>query len=200
MSERQVLGRAAYALQTLHDLPWLNFFMSDSKHDSFTQLYAKNEQQVYGFVFSLLHSRPDTDDVIQETMAQLWEHFGEYDRSRPFLPWACRFAYRNVLMHRRKESTRRTYLSEAVLESLAQDYPQDSDWEESRRRALRVCLSNLTAPQSDLVRARYETEESLIQIADRLGRSVNSLYKSLQRIRSRLVDCVEQRLSSEVIE
>ncbi len=171
--------------------------MSDSAHDTFTQLYVAHEQAIYGFVFSLLHSRADADDVIQETMTQLWQHFDDFDRSRPFLPWANRFAYRRVLMHRRRESVRRTYLSDDVLELLAQDYPQATDWEESRRRALRTCLSGLTAEQSELLKCRYETEESLIDIADRLGRSVNSLYKSLQRIRQNLVSCVEMRLGSE---
>jgi hypothetical protein len=42
-------------------------------HDHFTQLYVANEQALYGFVFSLLHRRSDADDVIQDTMIQLWE-------------------------------------------------------------------------------------------------------------------------------
>ena len=168
--------------------------MSDAPHDLFTRLYVANEQAIYGFVFSLLQSRADADDVIQETMTQLWERFDEYDRSRPFLPWANRFAYRRVLMHRRREGIRRVYLSEEVLKSLAQDYQTESDWEESRRRALKTCLSRLTAEQAELLKHRYEADESLVEIADRLDRTVNSLYKSLQRIRQSLVACVETRL------
>ncbi len=171
--------------------------MADSSHNEFTKLYVAHEQAIYGFVFSLLHSRADADDVIQETMTQLWEHFDQYDRSRPFLPWANRFAYRRVLMHRRRESVRRTYLSDDVLELLAQDYPQASGWEESRRRALRTCLSSLTDEQAGLLKSRYESDEPLVEIAQRIGRSVNSLYKSLQRIRQGLVSCVEMRLNSE---
>ena len=161
--------------------------MTESEHEIFTELYVANEQAMYGFVYSLLHSRPDADDVIQETMAQLWEHFDKYDRSRPFLPWANRFAYRQVLMHRRRESVRRIYLSEDVLRSLAQDYPETAGSEESRRRALKTCLQTLTDRQRELLKCRYESEEPLVEIADRLDRTVNSLYKSLQRIRQILV-------------
>lgn len=174
--------------------------MSEADQNYFSRLYVEHEQGLYGFVYSLLHSRSDTDDVIQETMAQLWEHFGEYDRSRPFFPWACRFAYRKVLMHRRKESARRIYLSENVLETLAADHPEAPDWEESRRRALKACMSKLKPEQAELLRARYEADESLAQLADRAGRTVNSLYKSLQRIRQGLVSCVEQRLSAETVQ
>ena len=170
--------------------------MADSSDNIFSELYAANEPSIYGFVYSLLHSRPDADDVVQETMTQLWEHFGEYDRSRPFLPWANRFAYRQVLMHRRRESSRRVYLSEEVLESLAQDHPEAPDWEETRRRALKACLSKLTERQAELLKCRYEADESLVEMADRMGRTVNSLYKSLQRIRQSLVGCVETQLTT----
>ncbi len=168
--------------------------MDDDRHQEFTELYAANEHRLYGFVYSLLHSRADADDVIQETMVQLWEHFASYDRSLPFLPWASRFAYRKVLMHRRREASRRIYLSEETLESLAQDYPESQDWEESRRRALKACLAGLTDKQAALLKSRYEDEQTLIELAEEMGRSVNSLYKSLQRIRQGLVECVHRRL------
>ena len=45
--------------------------MTESEHDIFTELYVANEQAMEGFVYSLLHSRTDADDVIQETLAQL---------------------------------------------------------------------------------------------------------------------------------
>jgi len=116
--------------------------------------YAAHEQRIYGFVFSLLHNRSDTDDGIQEAMAQLWEHFEDYDRAGPFFPWACRFAYRKVLMHRRREGARRIYLSEEALDALAQDYPGNPDWEESCRRALKSCMSKLTERQAELLAQR----------------------------------------------
>jgi len=170
--------------------------MSDTSHEYFTELYVAHEQALYGFVYSLLHTRTDTDDVIQETMTQLWEHFGDYDASRPFLPWANRFAYRQVLMHRRRGSSRRTYLSEEVLNTLAQEYPETTEWEETRRRALRSCLAKLTERQSELLKHRYESGQSLVDIAEQLSRPVNALYKSLQRIRMSLVSCVERELAT----
>ena len=166
------------------------------QHQEFTELYSTHEQRLYGFVYSLVHRRNDADDIIQETMTQLWEHFAEYDRSRPFFPWASRFAYRQVLMLRRRSSSRRLYLSEEVLDTLAQEYPETSEWEESRRRAVRICLTKLTQRQSELLRHRYESGHSLVEIAKQLSRPVNALYKSLQRIRANLVNCVERELAT----
>ena len=75
--------------------------------DAFTDLFVQNERSLYGYVFSLVANHADTDDIVQRTLIQLWENFEKYDSERPFLPWAFRFAYRQVLMHRRSEKARR---------------------------------------------------------------------------------------------
>jgi RNA polymerase sigma-70 factor (ECF subfamily) len=169
----------------------------DTSHDDFSRLFVAHERSLYGFVFSLLPNRNEADDVLQDTMAQLWEHFDEFDRSRPFLPWAFRFAYRQVLMHRRKASTRRRFFSDVVVESLAEEYPNDPQWEDLRCGALEQCLGRLSERQLSLVRHRYADGIALVELAKQLSRSVNSLYKSLQRIRTSLADRVRFRLSEE---
>lgn len=171
--------------------------MNDHDHNLFTKLFVENEHAVYGFVFSLLPNRADADDVVQETMTQLWEHFGGYDQSRPFLPWANRFAYRQVLMHRRRQGVRRKFFSEAALEVLASEYPEQPDWGDSRKQALQKCLGKLSDEQLTLIRQRYSDGDSLVDLAEQLDRTVNSLYKSLQRIRKALADCVTGRMAEE---
>lgn len=166
----------------------------------FTQLYSQNEHAIYGFVYSLLADRNAADDVMQDAMAQLWEHFEEYDPSRPFFPWACRFAYRQVLMRRRRESGRRRFFSESTLEKIAEESPQNRDWEESRLPALQGCLAQLTDRQRELIHHRYSGDIPLSQLADQIGRSVGALYKSLERIRRLLADCVQRKLVAEGID
>jgi RNA polymerase sigma-70 factor (ECF subfamily) len=42
-------------------------------------------------VYTLLPNEEDTKDVLQEVCVSISRKFGEYDRTRPFLPWACGF-------------------------------------------------------------------------------------------------------------
>ncbi|MDQ3333124.1 MAG: hypothetical protein M3552_21165, partial [Planctomycetota bacterium] len=41
------------------------------------------------------------EDLLQDTAANVAEKYCEYDRTRPFLPWALGFAHNNVLHHLR---------------------------------------------------------------------------------------------------
>lgn len=166
-------------------------------HDRFTKLYAESERALFGFVFSLTPDQNVAADIIQAAMIQIWEHFDEYDDSRPFLPWACQFAYRQVLMHRRRESTRRRYFSQATMELLSQDAPDNLHWEKERREALDSCFEHLSEQQQELISHRYWQDEPLTKLAERLGRSESAIYKALERTRKALADCIAKKLSTE---
>jgi hypothetical protein len=66
---------------------------------------------------------------------------------------------------------------------------------EERREALALCLGQLTAADRRLIEVRYSDPAASIQdLAGRTGEKANVLYKSLARIRRRLLDCVTSRL------
>lgn len=79
---------------------------SENPTAQFTDQFVQNERALYGYVFSMVANHADTDDIVQSTLIQLWENFEKYNPERPFLPWAFRFAYRQVLMHPRPQRHR----------------------------------------------------------------------------------------------
>ena len=164
----------------------------------FTRHFAENERAIQAFAFSLVPNNADVEDIMQEALAALWEKFAEYDPARPFLPWANRFVYRQVQMHRRKHAIRQKYVfSEETLELLAGDEPITAKREEAMSQALDKCLANLSDSQRNLVNQRYLSKGSLQELAQETGRNVDALYKSLERIRTRLHDCIHQRMAQE---
>jgi len=86
--------------------------MADRDAEQFVRLLARHDREVYRYVLTLLPDRTEADDVLQETAAALWEKFGEYDPDKPFYPWACRFAFFEVLKHRRRVGRSRLRFSE----------------------------------------------------------------------------------------
>ena len=91
----------------------------------FTDQFVQNERALYGYVFSMVASHADTDDILQSTLIQLWENFKKYDPEPPFLPWAFRFSYRQVLMHRRREKARTVrFANEDLITKLVPSFEQ----------------------------------------------------------------------------
>lgn len=171
---------------------------NNERQVQFTRHFAENEGALHAFAYSLIPNAADADDIIQETLRALWNHFDSYDPKRPFLPWANRFVYRQVQQHRRSQSTRAKYVfSEATLEQLAGSPPDSEDRDRALCGALDRCLKRLKPTHRQLIEQRYLNRESLQDVAARQGDTPNALYKKLQRLRELLHRCITDQLAKE---
>lgn len=162
----------------------------------FVELLGKHEQQLNAYVLALVPNWPDADDIVQQTRIRLWEQFDDYDPDKDFGAWARSIAYYQVLTYRKQSGRRAAMLSSVALEKLASEAEQVGDLS-PRHSALAECLDRLTAAQRELLVQCYGGEESIQQLAQAMGRSVNAIHQSLFRLRKSLYHCVEQRLAGE---
>jgi RNA polymerase sigma-70 factor (ECF subfamily) len=172
--------------------------MDDTERQiQFTQQFSACERAMRAFAYSLVPHRGDVDDIIQETLKELWRNFDRFDPECPFLPWANRFVYRQVLIHRRSTAIRLKYTfgEETTRRMVEEQAPLERDVALSE--ALDNCLQKLDEDQRELVRLRYYTGESLRVVAARSGRSPDAIYKKIQRIREALHRCISIRLAQE---
>src|SRR5262245_35613496 len=146
---------------------------------------------------TLLPRRDDAEEVLQRTATVLWEKFGEYDRERDFLPWALRVAYFEVLNFRKQNARDRLVFSEEVLEALAETRYAQSSSLEAQRRALQMCLSQLSADDQALLRRRYGDSETVAALADERGKTAKALYRRLDRLREMIARCARRRMQLE---
>src|SRR5262245_25737660 len=98
--------------------------------ERFVQLFAKHQRGIQAYIWTLVSHRDDSDDILQETSVSLWRKWAEYDPNRDFFRWACGIAFIEVLRHRRRHASRRLWFSEELLETLAAEFVEQSDWYE----------------------------------------------------------------------
>jgi RNA polymerase sigma-70 factor (ECF subfamily) len=164
--------------------------------ERFVRLFAAAQSEVLRYILALVPDMDDAQEVLQETAVDLWKKFDRYDPGHPFVPWACRFAYFQVLKFREQQSRRRRFLSLEAIELLAIERPEESALLEDRRRALAVCLKLLSESERLMVEQRYSRRMPVAQLVEVTGRNLSSLYKALERVRRRLFECVNRRLES----
>ena len=171
----------------------------ESSRDSedFIRLYARHEGRLRRYVSALVPVPADVDDVLQESAIALMRKFDEYDPNRPFFNWACRFAFFEVMQHRKRAKTRRRHFSDETVQAIARDYQEHEQLAAQRRQALAECLRQLGVQDRRLVELRYASDETVGSLAERLGEPVARLYRSLARIRRMLADCVRRKLAVE---
>ena len=90
---------------------------------------------------------------------------------------------------------RQASLSEQALTliEIAQDERASS--KEKRSTALQNCLEQLPRASRDIIEGYYFHEVSVESLAGNHGRSTEAIYKTLQRLRAALLDCINAKLS-----
>ena len=164
----------------------------------FTALFVKHERQLYGFIAAMLGHPAEAEDLLQVTAKVLWGKFESYDPSLPFLPWAKGFARFEVLNYFQRQRTRKKYFTLEMMELLAEDWEEVEAQHEARILALESCVSKLPENNRRLLDARYKDADTLQVMAEREGTTPNALYKTLQRVRASLRDCINLKVAEGI--
>jgi len=99
-----------------------------------------------------------------------------------------------VLQHRKAQSKNVLRFSDQFIEAVDGDTQADGNLWARRHRLLGECYEELRPQDRELIDFRYEPDATTKSIALRVGRSVDAVYKSLNRIHGQLLDCIESKL------
>lgn len=163
----------------------------DDRPRQFVAEFAACEHQLYRYILSLLPDPTQAQDVFQDTAVTLWEKFDTYDPQQPFINWVIGIARHKVLAHRKKFARQRHTFSDQTLELIADQAVAERVALDEQVAALHECMAQLKSHEYQLIQARYDEGPSLKEYAQRTGRPVNTLYKSLDRIRRKLLACMQ---------
>ncbi|HCN76132.1 MAG TPA: RNA polymerase subunit sigma-70 [Verrucomicrobiales bacterium] len=160
-------------------------------------LLTQHQEPLFRYIFSLVPCEADARDILQETSVALFRKFDQYDATRPFLPWAYRFAYLQVQKHRERSARLPLLFSEDVMDLIANERAHIEPRLDVRLRLLDVCLGKLTPQDKELVTRRYALREGAEEMMRRFDMSRRTLFRNLEMLRQRLHECVTRQLESE---
>ena len=164
----------------------------------FAERLRREQARLYNYIHSLVRDLNDADDLFQQTTLVLWKKFGEFDPRRSFFAWACGVARLEVANFLRGRGRQRLYFSDDLNLLLIEAQEEvGSDEAEGRREALARCVEKLRQRDRELLQECYGAEGGVQAAAGRHGRSPQSVYNSLRRIRRSLFECVARTLAAE---
>jgi RNA polymerase sigma-70 factor (ECF subfamily) len=92
LSDTEIAGLAAAA--------------SGGDSTAFGALVRATQSYAYALAFRFLCSEQDARDVVQEAFVKVWEHLGDYDRSKKFTTWLYAIVSNISLDHLRSRKRR----------------------------------------------------------------------------------------------
>jgi RNA polymerase sigma-70 factor (ECF subfamily) len=150
------------------------------------------------YVRGLMPGDGAAEEVVQQANAKIWQKRGEFQTGTNFRAWALAIARFEVLNYRKRQARdARLSFSDELEQTIATEIAVMDDDLMERHTALRKCLEDLKPSSRDLLMSRYASQESLADVAARVGRTVGGIKVTLSRLRSALADCIERRLQTE---
>lgn len=171
----------------------------DDAHERFTRLLLESEPVLLRSILVVVPNRTEAREIMQETAVALWRQFASYDPDRPFINWAmgfCRIETRRFLARQQ----RRAQLTEEAVEVLQQEMQQKQapDFGSAIERHLASCLGKLPDKHRRIIKGYYHDGRSPEWLSETEGRTVEAIYKALQRIRRDLQKCIETQRRKEL--
>lgn len=172
--------------------------LTEADAEDFTLQWARTQLSVRAFLNSFLSDRSVIDDCIQEVALLAWRKGPRgISGSEPFLAFCLACARRiGMAQVRRKYRHRVQMLSAETAASLADTVAslelQEAREATARISALQSCLDALEPTPRRLLELRYSSKDTtaLQKEAKATGKSMDAIYKKLERLRALLRECV----------
>jgi len=138
------------------------------------------------------------EDVYQDVCVKAIVRHEPFESQAHLRNWARASGRNRAVDILRVRDGRYEGLSEDLLSALADAWPcVPADGWGRRREALARCMAELTPNGREILKLRYFEGRSGRDVAELLGRKVETVYQALARIHKALGECIRLRLAAE---
>jgi RNA polymerase sigma-70 factor (ECF subfamily) len=127
----------------------------------------------------------------------LWVNFDKYTPGSNFLAWSRKIAFNKVRSFQQLRRHKTVLCGTEFLETVDRVIAARADTLDAQYAALSQCIEKLHPRDRDLIDRRYRVGATPKMLADQIGRSLTTIYKSLRRIHSGLFECVQRATAKE---
>ena len=164
----------------------------------FVALLVKHEPAFRAYARALVPDWDMVDEALQEASVTMWQKRDQLKSKDGFDPWAKVILRFKCFRQLEKLRSRRTLLSEEMLQSLAaRGEGRSAEDASARGRALHMCLNQFSGEHRELLLAPHSSTYTIVDLAERRKKSANALYKLLARLRDQLGECIRSRIAAE---
>ena len=185
------------------DLTMPDLSGGERKLQVFTQEWTQHQPSIRAYLASFLGNSTAVDDALQEVALVVWQK-GPWDAgTKAFLGYSLACARRIALATSRKQGNVRMELlspdsATALADQVALLEQQENGVPNELMRVLRKCLEKIKPEHRAMLESRYsgESKMALNGLSKRLGKSMDAIYKTLERLRELLRACMERGQST----
>lgn len=140
---------------------------------AFEKLFEHHHKKLYSFLFHLLNSKEDAEEIVQETFIKIWEKREDFIEGYPFESFLFKIAKNAFLNLNRKKVNRRVFEEHLnLLQEISSEKSDDYIIFKETSDIIDIIISGLPPKRKEIFLLRRIEGLSRQEIAGRLGISV----------------------------
>ncbi len=163
---------------------------------AFEEIVLRTEKQVYNLALSVVRSREDAEDAVQETYLKLWRSLSDGGNTPITKQYILRSAYHtavDILRQRQRQNETETVIltpegefEPDIVDTSPESRPDEAYWSRVKAETVRECIAALPPNLRRLIVLRDIDGLRYSEIADILGIPEGSVKSGISRARERL--------------
>ena len=167
------------------------------KHKRIREILMPERTKQIALAWSILNDSQLAEDAYQDMLAKAFENEAIFEGPRHLCDWSWKVLRNRCYELIRQRKYQVTLLDESILDLVdAELEHRDTSDMPQRADALRNCLDGLSEKSRETIRMRYFEGLRGKQVAEKLGRKPEAVYKALQRIYVTLAECIQRKLAA----
>lgn len=165
------------------------------KIETLLKEYYAQQDQFRGYVFSATRNYHATEEILQAIAIVVAQKASVFEMDKELTPWLMGIARNKIKKWYFDNGKQAKNIQFEVLEHCLEHHAKPFDHEEvsERQDALMQCLNHLPEKQKKILELRYVERKECAFVAEELGRSIQSIYSILKRVKIELKKCIERR-------
>jgi RNA polymerase sigma-70 factor, ECF subfamily len=174
------------------ELVWLLAAVAKGDQAAFDKLYAATRAKLYGVALRILRRKDLADEVIQETYVKIWTSAGQFNPALASpITWMVAIARNRAIdTLRKKPDVSLEEVPEAMEVAAETADPLAARELSEELKRLLGCIGRLDGDRRKLVLLAYYDGFSREQLAQQLGKPVNTIKTWLRRSLLEIRECL----------
>lgn len=169
---------------------------STNRNHKFVGLLTAHYYKIHSFILAMVPNKTDADDVLQNTITYMWEHFDDFERGTNFLAWSVTIAKYQVFTYRKRQQRSKVMFSNDTLNAIAAKNQELLGELGERYDAMTKCLSRLSENDKRLFVGQSVEGKKIAQIAAEQNVAPVILYRRFARLKGSLLKCIRLTLAA----
>ena len=147
--------------------------------------------------WSILRQSHLSEDAYQDMLARVFKNDGIFEGPQHLRDWSWKVLRNRCFELIRQRKYQVTLLDDSILDLVDAELEcRDTSDMPQRADALHNCLDELSEKSRETIRLRYFEGLRGSQVAEKLGRKPEAVYKALQRSYVTLAQCIQRKLTA----